>query len=384
MVQQPSRAGSGDSALSRGGGGAGGGSLARGGPTSPRAVAPSAAAPEDPGRRHLNRDGSRAETCGARAARRNPEAWAPRGWGSGCVCPGSAVADPVMAQEPGEGASAPPGSQALLDTLLQNLYDFGETEDETEQKRIRKKRENKKRDVGTPATLVAETTPPSGTLVRGQRKHASSFFKELKEELQCAPAAETPADFLSGSAGPGVEASSSPLKNDRKRVEVVEFHSRNKKRKQKLGQEENPKTKTNVLQKDENIQEFNLEKARLEVHRFGIMGYGKGKERVLERERAIMLGAKPPKNSYVNYKVLQEQIKEKKAAKNEEKKMAQDTDFFKKKKRKGQEDRKSKKKKSAPSILSSGRIGQVGKFKNGTLILSQVDIRKINSSRVAK
>lgn len=32
--------------------------------------------------------------------------------------------------------------------------------------------------------------------------------------------------------------------------------------------------------------------ARLEVHRFGITGYGKGKERVLEQERAIMLGAK--------------------------------------------------------------------------------------------
>lgn len=31
--------------------------------------------------------------------------------------------------------------------------------------------------------------------------------------------------------------------------------------------------------------------ARLEVHRFGITGYGKGKERVLERERAVMLGA---------------------------------------------------------------------------------------------
>ncbi|XP_047680931.1 uncharacterized protein C1orf131 homolog isoform X2 [Prionailurus viverrinus] len=143
-------------------------------------------------------------------------------------------------------------------------------------------------------------------------------------------------------------------------------------------------TKTNILENDVDRQEFNLEKARLEVHRFGITGYGKGKERVLERERAIMLGAQPPKNSYVNYKVLQEQIKEKKAAKEEEKRMAQDTDIFKKKKRKGQEDRRAKKKKSAPSILSSGQIGQVGKFKNGTLILSQVDIKKINSSRVAK
>ena len=79
--------------------------------------------------------------------------------------------------------------------------------------------------------------------------------------------------------------------------------------------------------------------ARLEVHRFGITGYGKGKERVLEQERAIMLGARPPKNSYVNYKVLQEHIKEKKAAKEEEKRTAKDTDIFKKKKRKGQEDR---------------------------------------------
>lgn len=132
------------------------------------------------------------------------------------------------------------------------------------------------------------------------------------------------------------------------------------------------------------VQEFNLEKARLEVHRFGITGYGKGKERVLERERAVMLGAKPPKNTYVNYKVLQKQIKEKKIAVEEEKRAAQETDIFKKKKRKvrGQEDRRSKK--SAPSILSSGRVGQVGKFRNGTLILSPTDIKKINSSRVAK
>lgn len=41
-------------------------------------------------------------------------------------------------------------------------------------------------------------------------------------------------------------------------------------------------------------------------------------------------------------------------------------------------------KKSAPSILSNGKVGQVGKFRNGTLILSHADIKKINSSRVPK
>ncbi|XP_007467048.1 PREDICTED: uncharacterized protein C1orf131 homolog [Lipotes vexillifer] len=287
-----------------------------------------------------------------------------------------------MAQEPALAASAPPGSQALLDVLLQNLYDFGETEDEAEQKRIRKKRE-KKRDMATPAALVAEPDLQPGSLVRGQRKSASSFFQELQEELQGVPAV-TPGGFPSGPVVSSSVVAPSPLRNDREPVEVVEFHSRSRKRKQKPDQDENTKTKTSILEKDVDVQEFNLEKARLEVHRFGITGYGKGKERVLEQGRAIMLGAKPPKNSYVNYKVLQEQIKEKKSAKEKVKRMAQDTDIFKKKKRKGQEDRKSKKKKSAPSILSSGRIGQVGKFKNGTLILSQVDIKTINSSRAAK
>ncbi|CAD7691133.1 unnamed protein product [Nyctereutes procyonoides] len=289
-----------------------------------------------------------------------------------------------MAQERGLGARAPAGSRTLLDALLRNLYDFGETQYEAEQKRSRKKGEKKKRDAGTPAAVTGEPAPLPGSLVRGQRKSASSFFKELQEELQCTPAV-TPAEPPSGPEVPCAAASPSTLKNSREQVEVIEFHSRNKKRKEKLDQNENMQIKSSILEKDVDRQEFNLEKARLEVHRFGISGYGKGKERVLERERAIMLGAKPPKNSYVNYKVLQEQIKGKKAAKEEEKRMAQDTDIFKKKKKKRvQEDRKSKKKKSAPSILSNGRIGQVGKFKNGTLILSQVDIKKINSSRVAK
>ncbi|XP_055003069.1 uncharacterized protein C1orf131 homolog [Sorex araneus] len=278
-------------------------------------------------------------------------------------------------------SSAPPGSQTLLDNLLQNLYDFGELEDEAEQKRLRKKNENKKRDTEASATVAAEAGPPRECPARGQRKSASSFFQELREEMQCASAEGNASDFPSGLKASSVIGSFPSRKNKGEQVEVVEFHSRNKKRKLKLDQDENTKAKTSI-EKDVDIQEFNLEKARLEVHRFGITGYGKGKERVLEQERAIMLGAKAPKKSYVNYKVLQEQIREKKAAKEEEKRTTKDTDIFKKKKRKGQEDRKSKKKKSAPSILSN--VGQVGKFKNGTLILSQVDIKKINSSRVAK
>lgn len=106
---------------------AGGGSSAGGGPTSPRAVAPSATAPRDPGRRHLSQDGSRAGTCGARAAGgTRKRARGARGAHGSRWAPGSpAESDPTMALEQGLGSSSPQSSQ-LLDAVLQNLYDFGE------------------------------------------------------------------------------------------------------------------------------------------------------------------------------------------------------------------------------------------------------------------
>ncbi|XP_059533456.1 uncharacterized protein C1orf131 homolog isoform X1 [Myotis daubentonii] len=162
-----------------------------------------------------------------------------------------------MAHEQGRGPSPPPSRQ-LLDAVLQNLYDFGETEDEAEQKRIRKKKENKKRDAGTPVALGAEPAPPPGAPVRGPRKRASNFFSELREELRCAPSV-TPPEAPAGPQAPRAAASPSPL-NRREPVEVVEFHSRSKKRKQRPDQDENAKTKTSILEKDVNVQEFNLEK----------------------------------------------------------------------------------------------------------------------------
>ncbi|KAL6088523.1 hypothetical protein STEG23_024796, partial [Scotinomys teguina] len=231
-----------------------------------------------------------------------------------------------MAAERDSDSTETPGSETLLDAVLRTLYDLGETEGEKEHKRIRKKKE-KKRDVGTIADGIAEPLPLPGALVRGQRKNASSFFKELKEELHSVPTVPS-----APTSGPEVPATAavllSPLKNNSKSVQVVEFQSKSKKRKPKSDQDEHAKSKTRALEKDLGIQEFNLEKARLEVHRFGITGYGKGKERVLERERAIMLGAKPPKNSYVNYKVLQTQIKEKKAALEEEMRVLYQLDFI--------------------------------------------------------
>ncbi|XP_072503553.1 40S small subunit processome assembly factor 1 [Notamacropus eugenii] len=290
-----------------------------------------------------------------------------------------------MAAEDKPGPDDCSSAETLLDTLLHNLYDFGETLDKKTLKRRKNKKENQRDPVTAVATTVDTALQPD-SLSKGRKKSASSFFRKLKEEMLCDSSENSTSPALSGISA---TVSSAPLltKGKREPVEVVEFHSRNKKKKTEIEppKDEDAKTKISALEKDVGVQEFNLEKARLEVHRFGITGYGKGKERILEQERAIMLGAKPPKNSYVNYKILQEQIKEKKAAKKEEKRTVHITDTLRKKKRKGSEDnRKSKKKKLAPSILSTGSAGQIGKFKNGTLILSSVDIKKINSSKVTK
>ncbi|XP_019738294.1 40S small subunit processome assembly factor 1 isoform X1 [Hippocampus comes] len=117
-------------------------------------------------------------------------------------------------------------------------------------------------------------------------------------------------------------------------------------------------------------QGVSLEKARLEVHRFGITGYKKEQQRVYEEERAIMLGARPAKKNCLNYKVLQQQIKDKKAAAKNE----LQSDLRKKKKNPSRDNRKT-----TTSGSSSAPTGQVGRFKDGILILSPKDVQTMKA-----
>lgn len=124
------------------------------------------------------------------------------------------------------------------------LKQTGETEGETEPKRIKKKRE-KKRDVETGAEATAEPLPLPGSLAKGQRKSASSFFKELREELHSASAA--PSAPPSGAEVPATNAVSlSAPKNNSRLVEVVEFQSR-RKRKPKPDQDEHAKVMNRLV-----------------------------------------------------------------------------------------------------------------------------------------
>ncbi|KAM6354992.1 LOW QUALITY PROTEIN: 40S small subunit processome assembly factor 1 [Podargus strigoides] len=243
-----------------------------------------------------------------------------------------------------------------LEALLGALYDLGE------EPGARGAVKSSEASAAAAAEEESREAQPAAGGAAGGRRGARDFFGELRAELGTAAAPPPPA------APPAVE--------------VVVFRGR--KRKERPSPAAAPaggaQTKIADEEKNANEQEFNFEKARLEVHKFGITGYKKQEQRVWEQERAIMLGAKPPKKEHVNYKNYQEKMKEKKTAKDDDQGKEHKGDSLKKKK-KEQKDRKAKRKKSVPSIWPAG---QVGKFRDGTLILQRYDIKKIKSSKAIK
>ncbi|KAG6932833.1 chromosome 1 orf 131, partial [Chelydra serpentina] len=269
----------------------------------------------------------------------------------------------------------------LLDAVLGSLYDLGEEPlVKNDKKKIQKKNVENKMGSEPSRTVMENRAACPDSAIPGKRKSASSFFEKLKNEMH-----HDSVDSKRGTpetSGSNAVSPESTQQGKTTEVEVVTFHGRNKKKpKVELTQDSVSKTKVAIPEKNVDGQEFNLEKARLEVHRFGITGYEKKEQRILEQERAIMLGAKPPKKEYLNYKIYQQKMKEKKTVKKEDHSMEYKADSIKKKKKKSQEQRKSKKKKSTASILPTG---QVGKFTNGTLVLRGSDLKKIKSSKAVK
>ncbi|XP_028254238.1 uncharacterized protein C1orf131-like isoform X1 [Parambassis ranga] len=257
--------------------------------------------------------------------------------------------------------------RVFLEHVLDRLYDFGSAPKRRSQKRNKPKRCEEEEEEERPA-----------------RKDLSSDAEDYTtEHLQQQPETDATGGqhgfgqhFLIAPLNDGVNhVSPSGLTSRRvdDKVQVVTFHDPRKKQKTKQTPAANKMSAPQTTEKQQSGQpeELSLEKARLEVHRFGITGYKKEQQRVFEQERAVMLGARPLKKEYVNYRELQHRIKEKKEKRKEE--VQPD---LKKKKKQNQRDKK-KKKVSSGSGSGSAPSGQMGRFKNGMLILSSKEIQKI-------
>ncbi|XP_029450060.1 uncharacterized protein C1orf131 homolog isoform X2 [Rhinatrema bivittatum] len=281
--------------------------------------------------------------------------------------------DFTVAREGDPGACEEEKTAKVLGVVLSRLYDFG---DDFEANKKRVKRKSVISESGAepnPATSAAVSESEASSKPR-----ASGLFETLKGGLRrksANPKCSTMENDLTSSTK---QRGQEPL--------VVKFFSQNEKKKLKgeAIQEKGSKPMTNIQDEEKvNGRVIHFEKARLEVHRFGITGYKKEKQRTFEQERAIMLGAMPPKKEYLNYRIYQDKIKQKNTEKQDTDGKELKSEFFKmKKKRKREpEERRTKKKKSSPNILPTK---QLGKFKNGTLLLSGKDIKKIKSSKVMK
>lgn len=232
--------------------------------------------------------------------------------------------------------------------------------------------------------------PASKKRLKSQKKNKRKRPEEEEDEEEPAPAVK---DVHSEDRVGRVElqqkqpksAQTGPRPRQVSQVEVVTFQDPRKKLKTKQTPtlDKVPDTvpapqATAAKKQSDDLEELSLEKARLEVHRFGITGYKKEQQRVFEQDRAVMLGARPPKKDYVNYKLLQQQIKDKKQKTKEE----VQPDLKKKKKQSNPRDR--KKKASSGSGPGTAPTGQVGRFKNGMLILSSKEIQKIKGNKRRK
>nr|XP_046228406.1 uncharacterized protein C1orf131 homolog [Scatophagus argus]XP_046228407.1 uncharacterized protein C1orf131 homolog [Scatophagus argus] len=227
--------------------------------------------------------------------------------------------------------------------------------------------------------------PASQKKIKSQKKKKRKRCAEEEAEEEFPAVRDTSSDTEDVTAGrvgaehqqkqPKTEQTG-PADQQMSQVEVITFQDPRKKLKTK--QTPAP-SKVPITEKKDNsqLEELNLEKARLEVHRFGITGYKKEQQRVFEQDRAVMLGARPPKKDYINYKIMQQQIKEKKQKAKEE----VQPDLKKKKKQSNQRDNNKKK---VSSGSGTAPTGQVGRFKNGMLILSSKEIQKIKGNKQRK
>jgi len=172
----------------------------------------------------------------------------------------------------------------------------------------------------------------------------------------------------------------SAKRNGRKIPEVIVFEDPAKRKERRLA--EGLKSNAHKLVTDsqgnadseENV--FDLKNARHDVKRLGISGLDQKSREEAQIQLAMSLGAKAPKNSYVNYRELQE----KKKHEQDELATREKDEVVKSKTKSLAESLKTNKTKPKKKELS-GVDGQVGSYRNGVLTLSKDDKRRINKSR---
>ncbi|KAK3096981.1 hypothetical protein FSP39_005345 [Pinctada imbricata] len=240
--------------------------------------------------------------------------------------------------------------------------------------RVTSSRRKKKKLKQKQKSATADSNEKHINEMRVQKKK----IKSKKNQLQMLKKEIEQTNVAKGKEGktcdvPMKRPEESMLKGNEKRKaepEVIVFQSR----KRKLDDSEN-KGKTTVLMKhdDSSRPEFDMKMARYEVQRYGIKGFQGAKKEEAMTSLMMKLGAKPPKNKYLNYKEYMEQVKRDQVENRDKRELDRKLGY--KMQSSNKRDRKKTKDKNDIGELD----GQVGKFKSGVLFVKKTDL--VNSSK---
>ena len=171
----------------------------------------------------------------------------------------------------------------------------------------------------------------------------------------------------------------------KKEPEVVVFHSRKRKNISKPSAKmmpaaealekainDTPTLKNSKYTNDQLNSAVVLKKLKFDVGSFGMKAFSKEEQREQERQRAVRLGAKPPKKTSVNYKVFMEERKRKMEQTESNGERCIGTK------------RKNAKARGPAQFWKEGNKSytpQVGKYRNGILKLSSKDIKSVKKHK---
>jgi len=284
-------------------------------------------------------------------------------------------------------------SDSLEDAILMKLNAYGDSlldeaptkkvsnkkgkkrsrEEEAEPSKAKKKKKNKsKQDNDIPDNESNNTHKLKGKVRHLEELKSQLALNEFKAK-PCDVHGDNEPEFNGKKQNPGMQ-------NGRRQPEVIVFEDPAKRKERRLagGIKANPKktagTSPDNADSEDNV--FDLKHARHDVKRLGISGLDQKSKDEAQIQLAMSLGAKAPKNAYVNYRELQE----KKKKEQEELASREKDEVVKSKTKSLTESLKTNKTKPKKKELS-GVDGQLGSYKNGVLTISKEDKRRINKSR---
>ncbi|XP_045192944.2 uncharacterized protein C1orf131 homolog [Mercenaria mercenaria] len=280
-------------------------------------------------------------------------------------------------------------ADSMNNLILQKLEEYGDSVIEGKSKK--KKNKDKKRDtwsVDDHTTVSKSALTSNVSCSERQKKRRKKKRKEDKED-------ENEIKEVESDNEPHLSGHERRLREMSEQLGLAEFKLEMERKQNKKEEEETKKTnqpevvvftshKSKKSKKAEEKKErmgsshgpeFDMRQARFDVQKFGIKGFQGNQKEEAMTALLIKLGAKPPKNKYVNYKEYQDNKKQQKLEEKQKKEMDRKLGYKIPKANRG-------KKRTRDKNDIGPLDGQVGMWKSGVQIVKKDDLKGFKKAKL--